>query len=136
MARSNREMNTLLKMQHSPVMREFVQRIVREALKQERDLDLIQNATLSDTLARELEGRAIKIESTDLSPVHTKVTFADTGEDVPDLRRVEICLDAQTGEMGAVLYRWVQNDCKEMLLERANTTKVEASTLARIAEVK
>jgi hypothetical protein len=133
MASLDHEMTVHLDMKRSPAMREFARMIVRETIRQEKDLDLIGNATRSDTFAKELEGRIIKIESTALSPIHTKVTFENTGEEVPNIRRVELCLDAQTGEMNATLYRWDLNGHEEPAVECASTGNVEVSILARVS---
>jgi hypothetical protein len=134
MASLDHEMTVNLDMRPSPAMREFARLIVRETLRQAKDLDLIDNAIESDTFAKELAGRVVKVESTSPSPVHTKVTFADTGEEVPDIRRVEICLDAQTGEMTAALYRWKLSGCEEPTVERATTTSVEVSTVTLVSD--
>lgn len=135
MAKLEHEMTVLLEMKHSPIMREFVYSIVRETLRQAKDLDLIRDATQSNTLASELAGRTIKIEGPTLVAHAADVKFADTGESVPGIRRVELTIDAQTGEMNAKLYRWGQDDRSEAILERAITSDVEVSTLARIEEV-
>lgn len=135
MAKLEHEMTILLEMKHSPVMREFVYSIVRETLRQAKDLDLIRDAVQCDTLASELVGHTIKVEGPTLAAHAADVKFVDTGESVPGIRRVELTIDAQTGEMNATLYRWGQNDRTEAILERATTSDVEVSTLARIEEV-
>lgn len=133
MAKLNHEMTVLLEMKHSPVMREFVQSIVRETLRQTENLDIVHNAVESSTLASELVGRTIKIEGPTLAAYDADVKFADTGESVPGIRRVELVLDAQTGQMEATLYRWATNEQNtEAMLKRATTNNVEVSTLARV----
>lgn len=134
MASLDHEMTVNLDMRPSPAMREFAKLIVRETIRQTRDMAEVYNAITSDTFAKELAGRTVKIESSSPSPVHTKVTFADSGEEIPDIRRVEVCMDAQTGEMMAALYRWKLNGHEEPSLERATTNNVEISTVTVVSD--
>lgn len=134
MASLDHEMTINLDVKPSPAMYKFAQTIVRETFRQAQDKDIIENATDSNTLARELAGRVVKIEGPSLAATHVNVTFADTGEGVSDIRRVELVLDAQTGEMEATLYRW-KLDGDEAALERATTHDVEVSTLARAKRI-
>jgi hypothetical protein len=121
-------------LERDPEVREFARMIVRETIRQTRDMTDVYNALSSDSFAKELAGRTVKIESSSSSPENTRVTFADTGEEIPNMRRVEICLDAQTGEMIAALYRWKHSGSDESMLERATTNSVEVSTVTIVSD--
>ena len=109
-------------------------RVAWEQIRQLENAAIIRDAVPSDDLAKELVGRTIKIDGPDLTPVKGNITFVDTGETVPGIRRIEITLDAQTGEMTARLYRWKTDDLTASL-EHAETTNFEVSTLARVEEI-
>jgi hypothetical protein len=110
-------------------------RVAWSRLRQLEDAALIRDSTVSDDLAKELIGRTIKIVCPDLTAHTGNLTFADTGEPVPGIRRVEITLDAQTNEVTARFYRWKHNDQAASSLEHAETSSIELSTLAAVKEV-
>jgi hypothetical protein len=106
-------------------------------MESEQDKALIHGATPDDAFAKELLGRLIKVECPAL-PVAYKgnVTFADTGETVPNIRRVELVLDAQTGTASAKLYRWKHNFPDDSALVYAEANSVDVGpTIASIEEV-
>jgi hypothetical protein len=110
-------------------------RVAWSRLRQLEDAALIRDSTPSDALTNEFTGRTILIVFPDLTAHKGKITFADTGEPVPGIRRVEITLDAQTNEVTARLYRWKHNDQAASSLEYAETSSIELSTLAAVKEV-
>jgi hypothetical protein len=106
-------------------------------MESEQDKALVRDATPDDAFAKALLGRLIKVECPAL-PVGSKgkVTFADTGETVPNIRRVELVLDAQTGVASAKLYRWKHNFPDDSALIYAGVNSVDIGpTITSIEEV-
>jgi hypothetical protein len=91
---------------------------------------------MPDITGADLQGRTIKIESVQqLEGWACRVTFADTGDMITNIERIEIDIQATSITTAKVHLVHFDRPDLEGVQERAITTDVEISTLARVDEV-
>jgi hypothetical protein len=92
---------------------------------------------MANITADDLVGRTVKIEASRLEAHHARVTFADTGETLDNIERIEIDMDARQITKAVLYLVHIDKTTEEGIVrETAETTDVELSTLARVVGVR